>query len=220
MAKIKIGNILNCIFNRGALSTIWSSTAAYTAGQYVAYGNFFYKCIKNASAGTVPTNTTYWVKTDLASEITSLNSNLVTRKHAHAKSTTAGLYVPNNVYVTADLLSILKNGHGLAHIFVEGICLTNGTSETEFGWLNADNIIGLVQADLGFNKHINSEATYPIYQNGLIDSSLEDQGFYICTHPDGRINIGRYFDGGNGEWPNSKLKKNGKYFFSFYAELY
>lgn len=70
MAKVKIGNILNCIFNRGALSTTWSSTAAYTAGQYVAYGNYFYKCIKNASAGTVPTNTTYWAKTDLASEIT------------------------------------------------------------------------------------------------------------------------------------------------------
>lgn len=76
MGKVKIGNILNCIFNRGALSTIWSSTAAYTAGQYVAYGNYFYKCIKNASAGTVPTNTTYWVKTDLASEITSLNNTL------------------------------------------------------------------------------------------------------------------------------------------------
>lgn len=144
----------------------------------------------------------------------------MTRKHSQVKSTTAGLFVPNTVHVTADLLSILKNGHGLAHIFVEGICLDNGTSNTEFGWLSADNIIGLVQADLGFNKHINSEATYPIYQNGLIDSSLEDQGFYIQTHPDGRINIGRYFDGGNGEWPNSKLKKNGKYFFSFYAELY
>lgn len=76
MAKVKIGNILNCIFNRGALSTIWSSTAAYTAGQYVAYGNYFYKCIKNTAAGTVPTNTTYWEKTNLASEITTLNSNL------------------------------------------------------------------------------------------------------------------------------------------------
>lgn len=78
MAKVKIGNILNCIFNRGALSTIWSSTVAYTEGQYVAYKNDFYKCIKNASAGTVPTNKTYWAKTDLASEITSLNSNLAT----------------------------------------------------------------------------------------------------------------------------------------------
>ncbi|MGN8905333.1 hypothetical protein ACTND3_03255 [Bacillota bacterium HCP28S3_F12] len=135
------------------------------------------------------------------------------------KSTTAGLYVPNTVYVTADLLSILKNGHGLAHFFVEGICLDNGTSETEFGWLSADNIIGLVQPYLGFNKHINLETTYPIYQNGLIDSSLEDQGFYIHTTPDGRIDIGRYFEGGQGEWPNSKLKRNGKYFFSFYAEL-
>lgn len=144
----------------------------------------------------------------------------MTRKHAQAKSTTDGLYVPNTVHVTADLLSILKNGHGLAHIFVEGICLDNGTSNTEFAWLSSDNIIGLVQADLGFNKHINSEAIYPIYQNGLIDSSLEDHGFYIKTEPYGQINIGRYFDGGNGEWPNSKLKRNGKYFFSFYAELY
>ena len=87
MAKIKIGNILNCIFNRGALSTIWSSTAAYTAGQYVAYGNFFYKCIKNASAGTVPTNTAYWVKTDLASEIASLNSNLTKLNYNSANDT-------------------------------------------------------------------------------------------------------------------------------------
>lgn len=87
MAKIKIGNILNCIFNRGALSTIWSSTAAYTAGQYVAYGNYIYKCIKDASAGTVPTNTTYWTKTDLASEITSLNSNFATLNGSLANDT-------------------------------------------------------------------------------------------------------------------------------------
>lgn len=219
MAKKPLVDIFASFFKRGVISSMWSSSTAYVAGQYAIYNNYIYRCTKNATAGTLPTDTTYWVKTDLASEITSLNSNLVTRKHAYVKSTTAGLYVPNTVYVTADLLSILKNGHGLAHIFVEGICLENGTSDTEFRWLSADNIIGLVQADLGFNKHINSEANYPIYQNGLIDSSLEEQGFYVHIRPEGQIDIGRYFEGGNGEWPNSKLKKNGKYFFSFYAEL-
>lgn len=76
MAKVKIGNILNCVFNRGAISSVWSSSTAYTAGQYAVYQNYIYKCIKNATAGTLPTNATYWQKTNLASEITSLNSNL------------------------------------------------------------------------------------------------------------------------------------------------
>lgn len=78
MPKEKKGNILDIINKREILSVIWSSSTAYTSGQYVVYGNYFYKCIKNATAGTVPTNTTYWEKTNLASEITTLNSNLTT----------------------------------------------------------------------------------------------------------------------------------------------
>lgn len=120
MAKVKIGNILNCIFNRGALSTIWSSTAAYTAGQYVAYGNYFYRCIKNASAGTVPTDTTYWAKTDLASEITSLNSNIKnlnikgTQELIGTLTTLSGIAVINKdisnyKYISIDIIQAYSN---------------------------------------------------------------------------------------------------------------
>lgn len=80
MPKEKKGNILDIINKREILSVIWSSSTAYTAGQYVAYGNYFYKCIKNTAAGTAPTNATYWEKTNLASEITTLNSNLANIK--------------------------------------------------------------------------------------------------------------------------------------------
>lgn len=103
MAKVKIGNILNCVFNRGAISSVWSSSTAYTAGQYAVYQNYIYKCIKNASAGTVPTNTTYWEKTNLASEITSLNSNLVAKITYELPSTMEELYnlgTSSNVYMT------------------------------------------------------------------------------------------------------------------------
>lgn len=120
MAKVKIGNILNCIFNRGALSTIWSSTAAYIAGQYVAYGNYIYKCIKNASAGTLPTDTTYWVKTDLASEITSLNSNIKnlnikgTQELIGTLTTLSGIVVINKdisnyKYISIDIIQAYSN---------------------------------------------------------------------------------------------------------------
>lgn len=75
MAKKPLADIFTSFLKRGVISSIWSSSAAYTAGQYAIYNNYIYRCTKNASAGTVPTDTTYWVKTDLASEITSLNSN-------------------------------------------------------------------------------------------------------------------------------------------------
>lgn len=118
MAKVKIGNILNCIFNRGALSTIWSSTAAYIAGQYVAYGNYIYKCIKNATAGTLPTDTTYWVKTDLASEITSLNSNFATLNGSLANDTiyngSGNLTIKTRISAnqTLSLLAIVVSQYG------------------------------------------------------------------------------------------------------------
>ena len=120
MAKVKIGNILNCIFNRGALSTIWASTAAYTKGQYVTYGNYIYKCIKNATAGTLPTNTTYFVKTDLASEITSLNSNIKnlnikgTQELIGTLTTSSGIVVINKdisnyKYISIDIIQAYSN---------------------------------------------------------------------------------------------------------------
>lgn len=102
--KSTIGNVVNAIWNNALtlqeirtsgnltkkvvkaeaikslddnLGSAWSSTASYVAGQYVIYQNYIYRCIKNAAAGTAPTNATYWEKTNLASEITALNSNLV-----------------------------------------------------------------------------------------------------------------------------------------------
>ncbi len=61
------------------LGSAWSSTASYVSGQYVIYQNYIYRCIKNAAAGTAPTNATYWQKTNLAAEMSSLNSNLTNK---------------------------------------------------------------------------------------------------------------------------------------------
>lgn len=61
---------------KDSCSSMWTASQAYVAGQYAIYNNYIYRCIKNSTAGTLPTDTTYWAKTDLASEITSLNSNI------------------------------------------------------------------------------------------------------------------------------------------------
>ena len=58
---------------KDSCSSMWTASQAYVAGQYAIYNNYIYRCIKNSTAGTLPTDTTYWAKTDLASEITSLN---------------------------------------------------------------------------------------------------------------------------------------------------
>ncbi len=42
----------------------YSAATAYTVGQYTSYNNLLYKCILN-STGNLPTNTTYWVQTNL-----------------------------------------------------------------------------------------------------------------------------------------------------------
>lgn len=87
MAKKPLVDIFTSFLKRGVISSIWSSSSTYTAGNYAIYNNYIYKCIKDASAGTVPTNTTYWTKTDLASEITSLNSNFATLNGSLANDT-------------------------------------------------------------------------------------------------------------------------------------
>lgn len=69
---------------KDSCSSMWTASQAYVTGQYAIYNNYIYRCTKNATAGTVPTNTTYWAKTDLASEITSLNSNI---KNLNVKGT-------------------------------------------------------------------------------------------------------------------------------------
>lgn len=114
MPKEKKGNILDIINKREILSVIWSSSTAYTSGQYVIYQNYIYRCIKNAAAGTAPTNATYWEKTNLASEITTLNSNL-----ANIQSTTPS--VSGNGIINVD--SIKSN----SIIWVNGYTANAGT---------------------------------------------------------------------------------------------
>lgn len=218
MAKVKIGNILNCIFNRGALSTIWSSTAAYTAGQYVAYGNYFYRCIKNASAGTVPTNTTYWAKTDLASEITSLNSNMA--KRFSYTVTNAGVTVPNNVNVNAIVIGHFTNDHYLLDISVQGLVLSDGTGNT-FEFLSPSALLGPIKSALGKNNIYISdgEIAVPLTNNGV----FSDNGYGpVAIISNAHINFGRMYSNTLyfGAWPISSMKRNGNYSFRFQVEIY
>lgn len=114
MAKKPLVDVFTSFFKRGVISSMWSSSTAYVAGQYAIYNNYIYRCTKNASAGTVPTNTAYWAKTDLASEITSLNSYL-----ANIKSTTPS--VSGNGVINVD--SIRNN----SIIWVNGYTANTGT---------------------------------------------------------------------------------------------
>lgn len=54
----------------------YSSSTAYSVGQFVMYNNTTYECIKATSAGTAPTNTTYWKENKLGTKLTELNSAL------------------------------------------------------------------------------------------------------------------------------------------------
>lgn len=47
-----------------AFVNTYNAATAYTVGQYTSYNNLLYKCILN-STGNLPTNTTYWVQTNL-----------------------------------------------------------------------------------------------------------------------------------------------------------
>lgn len=55
----------------------YSSSTAYSVGQFVMYNNTTYECIKATSAGTAPTNTTYWSEKKLGNKLTELNSALI-----------------------------------------------------------------------------------------------------------------------------------------------
>lgn len=218
MAKVKIGNILNCVFNRGALSTIWSSTAAYTAGQYVAYGNYIYKCIKNAPAGTVPTSTTYWAKTDLASEITSLNSNLA--KRFSYTITNAGITVPNNAHVNAIVVGHYTNDHYLLDVTVQGIILKNGTGES-FDLLSISALLSQIKSALGKNNIYicTGDNAFPLVNNG----AFLDNGFgSVAVINNSTVGFGRFYNDSLsfGRWPMNNMKQNGNYSFRFYAEIY
>lgn len=63
--------------DRNLMSDAWNEATPYTKGQYVIYNNTVYKCIQDAPASVLPTNTDYYVNTTIASELTSLNNSLI-----------------------------------------------------------------------------------------------------------------------------------------------
>ena len=113
MAKKPLVDVFTSFFKRGVVSSMWSSSTAYVAGQYAIYQNYIYKCIKNATAGTLPTDTTYWAKTDLASEITSLNSNI---KNLNIKGTKELL---GTLTTLSGVVTINKNISNYKYIVIE-----------------------------------------------------------------------------------------------------
>ncbi len=152
--KTPIGNVLNAIWNNALtlpeirsssnltkkfakaeavrslddnLGSVWLSTASYVAGQYVIYQSYIYRCIKNTAAGTIPTNATYWEKTNLATEITSLNTNLKSgiSKLLPAQSLTAagGSLTFKDSSITTDSLIV-------PYATLYGISPSNITTET------------------------------------------------------------------------------------------
>lgn len=243
--KSTIGNVVNAIWNNALtlqeirtsgnltkkvvkaeaikslddnLGSAWSSTASYVAGQYVIYQNYVYRCIKNAAAGTAPTNATYWKKTNLASEITTLNSNLA-KKIAYTV-TNAGITVPNTVLVSATVIGHFTNDHYLLDVSVLGCVLSNGSSE-DFEMLSMNTLLGTVKSSLAKgNQYIYTDSiAVPLHQNGVFD----DEGFgAVAILNNSYVGFGRIYDstGAFGKWPMSAMKTGGKYSFRFYAELY
>lgn len=62
------------------ISDGYSATKAYTIGEYCIYNNSLYKCIANTSAGTAPTNSTYWTSTSVSEELASLSERVAQNK--------------------------------------------------------------------------------------------------------------------------------------------
>lgn len=203
---------------KDSCSSMWTASQAYVAGQYAIYNNYIYRCTKNATAGTLPTDTTYWVKTDLASEITSLNSNLA--KTFMFSTSIAGVEVPNIVQVYQSVIGHFTNDHYLIDTTVTGQTLSNGASEN-FNMLSMDALLGTAKSSLGKNNQYiaDGEIAVPLTEDGL----FEDKGFgAVAVLVNTYVKIGRIYkdDGSFGAWPMSKIKSGGKYTFRFNVELY
>lgn len=76
----EISNILD--EEKTMISDAWNSATAYTVGQYCIYNNTLWKC-KVQNSGQVPSEGTYWTKTQIDDEmlaikndVSTLNSNL------------------------------------------------------------------------------------------------------------------------------------------------
>ena len=218
MAKKPLVDVFTSFFKRGVISSMWSSSTAYVAGQYAIYNNYIYRCTKNATAGTVPTNTAYWVKTDLASEITSLNSNL--SKRFHYMLTNAGVTVQNNVYVNAIVIGHYTNDHYLLDVTVQGLILSNGTGES-FELLSMSEILRPIKSALGKNNTYISSEDIPVPL--VNDRVFLDTGFgSVAIINNYYVGFGRFYNDSlsYGKLPMNNMKQNGKYSFRFKAEIY
>ena len=243
--KSTIGNVVNAIWNNALtlqeirtsgnltkkvvkaeaikslddnLGSAWSSTASYAAGQYVIYQNYIYKCIKNAAAGAAPTNATYWEKTNLASEIIALNSNLA--KRFEYTVTNAGVTVPNNVHVNAIVVGHYNNDHYLLDVTVQGLILSNGAGNN-FPFLLISPLLDPIKSTLGKqNTYISPDnSKIPLVNDGCFD----DTGFGSVAIIDNyNITFGRFYknDLSYGAFDMSHMKGGGRYSFRFYAEIY
>lgn len=243
--KSTIGNVVNAIWNNALtlqeirtsgnltkkvvkaeaikslddnLGSAWSSTASYVAGQYVIYQNYIYRCIKNAAAGTAPTNATYWEKTNLASEITALNSNLA--KRFSYTVTNAGITVPNNVHANAIVVGHYTNDHYLLDVNVQGLILKNGTGES-FDLLSISRLLSPIKSALGKNNTYicDEDDTVPLVNNGaFLDNGLGP----VAIINNSTVGFGRFYKDSLsfGRWPMNNMKQNGGYSFRFYAEIY
>lgn len=88
----------------------YSSTKAYTSGQYCIFNNALYKCKVASSSGNLPTDTTYWTKVSVGSELKDANTNLGVLSE---KIGTLGIGTEtyhNAIYVKKDITSWFKDG--------------------------------------------------------------------------------------------------------------
>lgn len=222
MPKEKKGNILDIINKREILSVIWSSSTAYTSGQYVVYGNYFYRCIKNATAGTVPTNTTYWEKTNLASEITTLNKDLGTKQVIVSN---AGVTVSNILKITGTFLCSKPNNKNMIYCQISGAQLQTGVSTTDYRWLSMTTIVGQLANAFGASSYSVDEQRVPIQlSSSVLSSSNLGYGPYVeFWYIDGTLfaGLGRYYTTGyDPGLLQMSMINNGYYSFSFIAEMW
>lgn len=208
---------------KDSCSSMWTASQAYVAGQYAIYNNYIYRCTKNATAGTLPTDTTYWVKTDLASEITSLNSNLAKnsfqQKYSSYASKISGIHNGNKTYATADIVGRSDDGKHIAHIRVIGYQDSQGT-EQKFDWLKTNNVISGLYSSLGFSNYDIKDPIVPLANSGIIPESLVNNGVACIVH-NNNIEIGRFYNDemSFGSYPVANTAV-GRYSFEFYASFY
>jgi len=94
----------------------WDETASYQAGEWVSYNDTQYVCKKDASAGTLPTNATYWTEmteskkkfsTENKTLVNTIDSLMVTC-HPFPEGTATGVGVTGGVR-TVDFCNSLAN---------------------------------------------------------------------------------------------------------------